>query len=77
MTVEFTNLNAGEQRLQLYNKILAVESQLVKQNGSIARNTAAIDKNCKALLVIKVIGIAIVIICSILAGFGVPNIPIL
>ena len=76
MPVEFTNLDAAGQRLQLYNKILAVETQLLKQNGSVARNTEMINKNCKGLLVIKVLGIVIFTIGCVLAGFGVPNIPI-
>ena len=77
MTIEFTNLNAGEQRVKLYEKISAIEEHLKRQNGNIARNTEAIEKNCKALLVIKVLGIVVFVLGCVLLGFGVPNIPIL
>lgn len=68
MTREFTNLDAGEQRAVLYEKISSVESHLVKQNSKIF-------KNGKDILIIKVALITIGIIASCALGFGVPAMP--
>ena len=66
----FTNLDEGEQRAVLYEKVSSIEEHLKKQNNKI-------DTNCKSILIGKVIGTVLFVILCILVGVGVPFIPLL
>jgi hypothetical protein len=76
MTIEFTNLNAGEQRVELYKSIQAIRDDVSEIKTHQKDQNGKINKNCRELLVIKVILISTAVIISCLMGFGVPSIPI-
>ena len=67
---EFTNLDAGEQRAVLYEKVDSIEKHLRKQNNKI-------DTNCKSILIGKVIATVLFVLLCILVGVGVPFIPLI
>jgi Mg2+/citrate symporter len=66
---DFSNRPIGEQIAVIYEKIQNIEKLLSKQNGNVSRN-------CKDILIIKVILITAGILISVLMGFGIPSIPI-
>ena len=68
MTREFTNLNACEQRVALYDKVDAIEKHLKEQNGKV-------NKNSRDLHTIKIIGAVLFVIFCVLTGLGIPHIP--
>jgi CHASE3 domain sensor protein len=65
---DFSNRPIGEQIAVIYEKIQNIEKLLSKQNGNVSRN-------CKDILIIKVILITAGILISVLMGLGVPTIP--
>jgi hypothetical protein len=76
MTIEFTNLNAGEQRVELYKSIQAIKSDVVEIKEHQKEQNGKVDKHCRDIAVIKGILIVVAVVVSILMGFGIPSIPI-
>ena len=69
MTREFTNLDAGEQRAVLYEKIDRIEKHLENQNGKV-------NTNCRDIHTIKIALIIACVILSAVMGLGIPSLPV-
>lgn len=76
MTIEFTNLNAGEQRVELYKSIQTVKEDVSEIKEHQKEQNGKVNKNRYELIAIKVILIAAAVVISCLLGFGTPSIPI-